>query len=222
MAQLHKVVGIDPGKDGAACFYAKFDDAMFPETSEDTKFFKPPLDDDGQWDPWQMNLLAQTWHNMGAQRVVIEECHAFPGISAAANASVMEAYGMWMSALAGSFRRNQIEIVGAATWKKAMNVVSPVICTCGIKDVRRMIRFSKNPKTSTYSAAEKKAMRELLLKLLVIHDEEKSNAYERRKALSLKTARERFPLHPFKTPRGRDLDGEAEAALIALYGAEKI
>lgn len=215
-----KIVGIDPGKDGSSCFYSKYETPMFPDrTEERLKFYDAPLDKAGDWDPWLMLDLVEHWDSEGVEKVVIEECHAFPGISAAANASVMEAYGMWMSALAASFNRNQIVIVGAATWKKAMGVVSPVICGCGIREVRRSIRFS-NGKNSIYTKEEKAELRSKLLRLLVTHEGEKKAAYEARKALSLKVARERFPSHPFRTIRGRDLDGQAEAFLIALYGAQ--
>lgn len=165
-------VGIDPGKMGAIALL------LGPSLA----FLDMPLDLEGAWDPWAMRHMAMEWVRWGYKRVAIEECHAFPGISAGANASVMEAYGMWRSALA-VFPRSQVFIIPANQWKKAMQVEFPLV---------------KAGKKAT--AAEKKA------------------AYDGRKQAALLRARAEFGL-PFRTPKGRDLDGEAEAALIALYGS---
>lgn len=49
---------------------------------------------------------------------------------------------------------------------------------------------------------------------------EKDAAYRQRKLLAVQLAREKFPGVPFETARGRLLDGPAEAALLADYGAQ--
>lgn len=168
-------IGIDPGKKGAiARFNPAFDVPL--------AFARLPLNL-GEWDPVLMWEAANLWKRDGVQRVAIEECHAFPGISAAANASVMEAYGMWRGAL-GCFQPNQIILVPANQWKKAMQVEHPLV---------------KAGKKAT--AQEKKA------------------AYDGRKQAALVRARAEFGLS-FRTPKGRDMDGEAEAALIALYASK--
>ncbi len=168
-------IGIDPGKKGAV--------AKLLTRSSPLLLFEPmPLNLNGEWDPHQMHADAIRWRELGYERVIVEVCHAFPGISASANASVMEAYGMWRGAL-GCFERNQIILVPANQWKKAMQVECPLV------------------------KAGKKATAQ-----------EKKTAYDGRKQAALLRARAEFGL-PFRTPKGRDLDGEAEAALIALYGS---
>lgn len=171
------ILGIDPGKQGAA---ARLDTMERP--LHRLKFYPMPLVS-GAWDPWKMNQLVQIWALNGVEQVLIERCQAFPGISAAANASVMEAYGMWQAALAGRFRPDQVLYPTSGMWKKALDLEVPLI---------------KAGRIAT--AAEKQA------------------AYKARKQRALDVARLEFGL-PFTTPKGRDLDGEAEAALIALYGS---
>jgi hypothetical protein len=46
---------------------------------------------------------------------------------------------------------------------------------------------------------------------------QKDEAYKKRKALAVETASRLIPGETFVTPRGRLLDGKAEACLIALY-----
>ena len=53
----------------------------------------------------------------------------------------------------------------------------------------------------------------------VATEDERKLAYKARKVLAVKTAEAEFGI-PFTTPRGRLMDGEAEAALLALYGAK--
>lgn len=48
-------------------------------------------------------------------------------------------------------------------------------------------------------------------------NEEKDRAYKERKALAVREAQRLIPTESFVTPRGRLLDGRAEACLIALY-----
>lgn len=169
-------IGIDPGKMGAIARLRVGGLRVY-----DLSFEGLPLSE-GQWDPWLMRRQAKQWRMQGFGRVVIEECHAFPGISASANASVMEAFGMWRAALA-SFPRTAVHIIPSNQWKKTMQVEFPLVKA-----------------GSKATAAEKKA------------------AYDGRKQAALVRARAEFGL-PFRTPKGRDMDGEAEAALIALYGS---
>lgn len=171
------ILGIDPGKQGSCARL----DTMAPPLAR-LKFYPMPLVG-GAWDPWAMTQLVQIWALNGVEQVVIERCQAFPGISAAANSSVMEAYGMWRGVLASRFRADQITTAPPNVWKKAMNLEVPLV---------------KAGKRAT--PAEKKA------------------AYEARKQKALLMARVEFGL-PFRTPGGRDLDGQAEAALLALYGS---
>ncbi len=49
-------------------------------------------------------------------------------------------------------------------------------------------------------------------------DRDRCRKESKQRALTM--ARARWPDHSFQTKRGRDLDGEAEAALIAVYGRE--
>ena len=170
-------LGIDPGKAGGI---ARLDTMERP--LHRLKFYPMPLVE-GVWNPWKMAEMIQIWALNGVEQVIIEQCHAFPGISAAANASVMEAYGMWWGALAGRFRADQIIATPAQTWKKAMDLLVPIV---------KVGRIA-TPK-------------------------EKQVTYKARKQKALAMARHEFGL-PFATPGGRDLDGEAEAALIALYGS---
>lgn len=166
-------IGIDPGKMGAiARLYG----------SGPLTFYPLPLLD-GQWCPAEMGGLVRRWSRSGVGRVIIEECHAFPGISAAANASVMEAYGMWRGSIGAEFPPSRVFRIPANEWKKAMMVEFPLV------------------------KAGKKAT-----------SQEKKTAYDGRKQAALVRARAEFGL-PFRTPKGRDMDGEAEAALIALYGS---
>ena len=165
-------IGIDPGKAGAIARLR----------AAGLSFEPMPLDLDDAWDPWKMRRFASRWLKDGFRQVAIEECHAFPGISASANASVMEAFGMWRVALA-CFPRSRVHIIPAGVWKKAMQVEVPLV------------------------KAGNKAT-----------DAEKRAAYSARKQAALVRARAEFGL-PFRTPKGRDLDGEAEAALIALYAS---
>lgn len=171
------ILGIDPGKAGAC---ARLD--TFEPPLNRLKFYPMPLVG-GQWDPWKMHSMVQIWALNGVEQVVIEKCQAFPGISAAANASVMEAFGMWRAALASRFRADQIVMPTPGTWKKQLALEVPLV---------------KAGRIAT--AAEKAA------------------AYKARKEKALAVARAEFGL-PFQTPGGRQLDGEAEAALIALYGS---
>lgn len=171
------ILGIDPGKSGSC---ARLDTMERP--LHRLKFYPMPLVE-GAWNPWKMADMIQIWAINGVEQVIIERCQAFPGISAAANASVMEAYGMWQGVLASRFRPDQIRPVPPKVWKKAMDIEAPLV---------------KAGRIATH--AEKKA------------------AYNARKQKALSLARHEFGL-PFKTPGGRDLDGEAEAALIALYGS---
>ena len=48
---------------------------------------------------------------------------------------------------------------------------------------------------------------------------EKDTAYKARKLVAVCAAETHFPGYPFRTPRGRLMDGEAEAALLALWGS---
>jgi hypothetical protein len=170
-------LGIDPGKTGSA---ARLDTMEVPLRR--LTFYPMPLVN-GQWDAWKMISLVQIWALNGVDQVIIERCQAFPGISAAANAAVMEAYGMWKGCLAARFRPDQIISTPPNQWKKAMGLEVPLV---------------KAGRIAT--AAEKKA------------------AYQARKDKALAVARVEFGLS-FQTPGGRQLDGEAEAALIALYGS---
>jgi len=182
------VIGIDPGKEGCIASLSSFHSPLFPEQSETRlEFESMPLTDEGEWDPWAMSRKVHLWATSGVDRIVIEECHAFPGISASANAAVMLAYGMWLAAIAAKFPREKLTIVGAATWKKAMDVTVPIV--------------------KTGKRATKK---------------EKQIAYKARKIKAVTAATLRFPNEVFATPKGRLLDGKAEAALIAVYGLEKI
>lgn len=52
--------------------------------------------------------------------------------------------------------------------------------------------------------------------------EERDAAYEQRKIKAVRTAIKLFPNNEFITKRGRMMDGEAEAALLAKYGAEQL
>ncbi len=138
----------------------------------------------GKWDPWKMAQLATLWLVNGVEKVIIEECQAFPGISAAANASVMEAFGMWRGVLGSKFDPAEVVIVSSKVWKPAMDL---------------SVKLVKAGKKAT--PAEKLA------------------AYMARKAKAMARARAEFGL-TFVTPKGREMDGEAEAALLALYGSK--
>ena len=173
------LVAVDPGKQGACVLV----DTLRPAMRRMVTTYRMPLRD-GEWCPWKMRDLILSWSYACVERVIIEECHAFPGISAHANASVMEAYGMWRAAIATKFLPEQVFIAPASVWKPAMDLVVPLV------------------------KAGKKATAK-----------EKQAAYTARKAKSLVVARKEFGL-AFATDRGRDLDGEAEAALLALYGSK--
>lgn len=182
------VIGIDPGKEGCVSRLSSFHSPLFPEQAEQRLEFEAmPLTEDGEWDPWAMNRQVHLWSTSGVDRIVIEECHSFPSIAASTNAAVMLAYGMWLAAIAAKFPRNKLTIVGAATWKKAMDVTVPIV------------------------KAGKRATKQ-----------EKAIAYRARKVKAVAAAQGFFPNEVFVTPRGRLLDGKAEAALIAKYGLEKI
>jgi len=169
------ICGIDPGKKGAVA-------VISTDRPGAVDFYALPIEN-GEWCPWQMNFLAEKLSAKGVRHIFIEACHAFPGISAAANASVMEAFGMWRGALAQHFHEKQVHIIMSMTWKKAMNLLVPIV---------------KVGKKAT--VAEKKL------------------AYMARKVASIKAAEAMF-MFDFITPKGRKLDGEAEAALLAAYGA---
>lgn len=172
------VLAIDPGKTGGICRY----DTAAPAKAN-TTFYQMPLDLNNDWDPWAMAMMVWSWKLNGVERVIIEQCHAFPGKQAFASSVVMEAYGMWQGVLACQFTKDQVVVAPANKWKKDMDLLVPVV------------------------KAGKKAT-----------EKEKSLAYKARKAKALEAARKEF-YPPFKTLRGRDLDGEAEAALLALWGS---
>ena len=170
-------LGIDPGKKGGL---ARLDTNAPP--SARLTFYQMPIVE-GMWNPYKMISLVHIWSTNGVEMVIFELCHSFPGISSRANASVMEAYGMWKGCLATSFRVDQVRYVSSVVWKKAMNLDIPLI---------------KAGRVATHA--------------------EKVTGYKARKDKAVAVARAEFGL-PFQTPGGRVLDGEAEAALLALYGS---
>ncbi len=71
-----RIIAIDPGKQGAIAW---LDTEVKPFGSALT-FHQLPLDDDNEWDAWAMTHLVEQWIDLlRVERVVIEECHAFPG-----------------------------------------------------------------------------------------------------------------------------------------------
>jgi hypothetical protein len=170
------IAGIDPGKKGAIAIY-DFDAAPLNRL----RFIDMPLVG-GEWDPHEFLIRAAIIKGWHAEFVFIEECHAFPGIGAATNASVMEGFGMWRVALASQYEAQHTRIVPSNVWKPAMGLTVPLV---------------KAGKKAT--AAEKRA------------------AYLARKQKSLEVARHEFGI-PFRTRKGADMDGHAEAALLAKYG----
>lgn len=203
------IVGIDPGKGGAA---SRIKRSFLPDSNSLVPTFYPmPLDEDGEWCQFKAAALARRWFNEGVERVVIEECHAFPNISTHANAEVMLAYGIWLGALANYFTKEQLIEVRSEKWKKEMDILVPIECTCRLKEIKASL---KKGKTRALMVAYNEAV--------AAHKLEKETAYKARKQKALHLARARCPSISFETKRGRDLDGEAEATLIAIYGSEKI
>ena len=89
---------------------------------------------------------------------------------------------------------------GAACWHMALDAAGIDFIEVRSEDWRRMfdlaVKVEKAGKRAT--------------------DAEKAAAKAKRKQVSLSYARQEFCL-PFATPRGRDLDGQAEAAIISKY-----
>lgn len=169
---------IDPGKQGAICRL----DTDAPHRSRIT-LYGMPLDGEGEWCPWLMAKEVWNWKLTGTQKVIIEQCHAFPGAQAFSSSGVMEAYGMWRGVLACQFAPSEIATPSAAKWKKDMGITLPV---------------QKAGRLATKA--------------------EKDAAYKARKALAVAKAEQEFD-RPFRTPKGRLMDGPAEAALLALWGS---
>lgn len=171
------ILAIDPGMTGGVCRL----DTEAPKRAR-TKFYPVPVAEDGSWDAWVMAQAVFLWGLGGAERLVVEQCHAFPGPQAYSSAKVMEGYGMLLGAIASRFTQDCVLIVPASVWKKEMKITVPIV------------------------KAGKKAT-----------EAEKKQAYQARKLLAVTTAEAEFE-GPFRTPKGRLMDGEAEAALLALYG----
>ena len=173
------IMAIDPGLTGGI---ARLDTEA--ERMHRLTLYKPPVSADGSWDAWEVSQAIFAWGLGGAERFVVEQCHAFPGPQAYSSAKVMEGYGMLLAAIASRFKREDCLIVPANVWKKAMKITCPIVKAGAVAT-----------------------------------EDERKLAYKARKVLAVKTAEAEFGI-PFTTPRGRLMDGEAEAALLALYGAK--
>jgi hypothetical protein len=174
------IIAIDPGIRGGV---ARLDTEAKVRSS--LNFYTIPVPVDGKWDPWLLTQEVLAWRLAGAQKVVIEQCHAFPGNQAYTSAKVMEGYGMMLAAIAGSFAKQDTLIAPASVWKKDMGITVPIV-KAGLRAT----------------------------------EQEKKLAYKARKVRAVEVAEEMFN-RSFVTPRGRLMDGEAEACLLAKY-AEKL
>lgn len=85
-------VGIDPGKKGAL---VEIVDGMV------TKKYPTPLLN-GEYDIPSMNNLISAYIGKDNVMVVLEDVHSLGGVSAAANASLMENKGVWIGLLIGN------------------------------------------------------------------------------------------------------------------------
>jgi hypothetical protein len=108
-------LGIDPGKQGAA-FLIKDSGITHWWRGEDFL-------EGGEWSPLIMRLFFEALPPNTV--AAIEQCHAFPGISASANASVMFAYGMWIYGLKTAGLA-AVHEVPSQTWKKWAGIQHPV------------------------------------------------------------------------------------------------
>jgi hypothetical protein len=168
------IVGIDPGKQGAACSWNTL-------TGKQIQYKIPTLL--GKWDAYAMADLVMQWKAGGTGLVVIEQCHPFPGSQAYSSAEVMYGYGLWLGTLHAA--KMNVLIVPAQTWKKETGILVPIV------------------KAGKKATAQEKAL-----------------AYKLRKLKAVEMAESVFGL-PFRTQRGRLLDGQAEAALLARWGGLK-
>jgi len=190
-------VGIDPGKKGGI--------TMVNWELRRVEFYPLPIGEDGSWDADMMCTLADTFRFARA-RVGIEKVHAFPGMSAATLTQTLAGYYLWLGVLAG--KGIGVMQIRAEDWRREHELEVEIDCKCGIRELRKasrqaLGRAGRAAKTSL-AAAE------------VLHAKEKDEAYQKRKALSLAYARQHL-FHSYQTPRGRALEGEAEAAIIASY-----
>ncbi len=190
-------VGIDPGKKGGI--------VMVNWELKRVEFYPLPIAEDGSWDRDQMCQLADLFRFARA-RVGIEKVQAFPGMSTASLVQTLCGYYLWLGVLAG--KGVGVLEVSAADWRREFDLSVDIACKCGIRELRALHRKAtgRTRRLTTASLAEVEG----------VHAQEKEAAYQQRKAKSLAYARANL-FHAYKTPRGRDLDGEAEAAIIASY-----
>lgn len=135
-----KIAAIDPGKTGGIC--------LLDTASEQLEFRPLPLSPLNKWDPCLMWQEVRTWHSRGVRRVVIEECHAFPGPQAFASSVVMFGYGMWL----GTLHSNGFApwTPRAETWKKDMDLLVPI--------VKAGKKATEKEKKAAYAARKLKAV----------------------------------------------------------------
>ncbi len=170
-------MAFDPGVEGAVARL----DTDAPRRSR-LQLYPMPVAEDFKWDPWLTAEAIFKWGLAGAERFIVEQCHAFPGPQAYSSAKVMEGYGILLGAIASRFQKEHVQIVPAGVWKKAMGISVSIT------------------KAGRFATAE-----------------EKKVAYKARKLAAVEAAEKEFE-RSFRTERGRLLDGQAEAALLALYG----